>query len=98
VDKTPAQLEAEGVETIDVEWEGMTLPVPADAQGWDLDALEAFENGKAIGLIRALFTSETYEQMKVTFRRNHGRPPKLKDLDGLMEAIAKSAGFESPGE
>lgn len=97
-DPTPVQREATAEATIDVEWEGMTLSIPTDADEWDVDAIEAFERGQAISLLRAMFTSAVYDQMKVTFQRNHGRTLKLKDLTGLMDAMATAAGFDNAGE
>ncbi len=45
-----------------------------------------------------MFGDSVFEDMKRTFEKNHGRPAKLKDLQSLMDAIAKAAGFGSPGE
>lgn len=94
---TPAQQEASG-DDITIEWEGMTLTVPADASKWDIDAVEAFEQGKAVTLLRLVFTSDVYDRMKATFQRNHGRKMLLEDVNGLMDEMAKAAGFGSPGE
>ena len=96
-DPTPAQVEAT-TGSIDVEWEGMTLTVLTDTNEWPVDALEAFELGHAISLLRAMFTSDVYEAMKATFQRNHGRSLRLKDLNGLTEAMANAAGFDTTGE
>ncbi len=93
---TPAHLEAIGGQ-VTITWEGQTLLLPQTVEDWDPDALEAFENGKAIGALRSLLGAQ-YEQARQQFRRDHGRKATVGDLSKIVEAIAEVYGFDSPGE
>lgn len=84
-------------DTIDVDWEGITVTVPATADDWDPDVLEAFENGKAIAAVKGLLGVDTYERVRRQFRKTHGRKMVVRDLNDLMETVAAVYGFESAG-
>ena len=95
----PVKTEATSVDgdTIDVDWEGITITVPATADDWDPDVLEAFENGKAIAAVKGLLGVDTYERVRRQFRNTHGRKMVVRDLNDLMEKVAEVYGFESAG-
>lgn len=97
-DKTPAQIEAEETETVDVEWEGITFTIPASLDELDLDALAAFEAGKSAIAIRAVLGETSYARMRREFQQSHGRAVKVKDMLGLLDKIAVTYGFKSAGE
>lgn len=95
-DKTPAQLEAEGAETITVDWNGIPVTVPATVDQLDLDAIEALEAGKAVTAIRAIVGSRAFDKLKADYAKQHGRP-KVSDLEAMVEALAKAYGFDTSG-
>lgn len=94
---TPAQTEANADEFVDVDWDGVTVTVPASPEQMDLDALEAFEGGKAIAALRAMIGSKGYDDLRKRYEKKHGRKPVVGDLGRLMEAIAATYGFETQG-
>jgi hypothetical protein len=96
-DTTPAQREAEGVDTIDVDWDGITITFPASPEDADMDAVEAFENGKAITFARHLLGTERYDEVRAEWRKANGRKPTPNDMAPVMEAVAKAWGFETQG-
>lgn len=93
-----AQNEAEGVENVDLDWEGITITIPVSVDEWDIDTLEAFETGKAATGIRALIGSARYDAVKAEFAKAHGRKFKVKDAASLMDAVAVACGFKSAGD
>lgn len=97
-DTSPAQREAEGDPTTTVDWDGVTVAIPASPDDMDLDALEAFEGGKAVAALRAMIGSKGYDQLRRDYESTNGRKPKVSDLGRLMDGIAGAYGFESKGE
>ena len=79
-DKTPAQIEAEGDETVTVDWDGVPVTVPASAEDLDLDAIEAFETGKAVTEV----VHECCPDLDVENRTTVGHFPQA---DGVERAI-----------
>lgn len=96
--KPAAQREAEGEETVTIEWHGMSVEVPATIEGWDPDAAEAFETGRAITGLRLLVGSRRYDELRAEFKRQTGRKATIRDLTPLTEEVAKLYGFEAPPE
>jgi hypothetical protein len=93
---TPTQAEAEGTPIV-VDWEGVELTVPASVQDWDLDTLEAFEQGRAITAIKSLLGDDGYKQATDAFQAKHGRKVKVRDVEGLMSTVAGAYGFGDTG-
>jgi hypothetical protein len=91
------QAEATGADTITVEWDGVPVTLPAKPDDWDLETLEAFEQGKAATAVRGVLGS-SYDSVLGAFQKRHGRKPKVRDLESFMQAFASAYGFESPGE
>lgn len=89
-DMNPAQLEAEDAETATIEWRGETFVLPATVDDWPIDALEAFEAGRAAAAVRALLDEDQYARMK----RLGG---KVRDFNEFGELIARLFGFDSAG-
>lgn len=96
-DKTPAQVEAEGDDTVTVDWDGVPVTVPASAEDLDLDAIEAFETGKAVTALRAMVGSKEYDRLRADYAKANGHRPKVADLGNLMTEIAKAYGFDTAG-
>lgn len=59
----------------------------AQTKEWDLDVLEAIEDGKTVGVVRAILGDKQWEQFK-----KKGR--KVEDLNQLFDAIAKATGIQ----
>lgn len=81
-----------------LDWQGVTVTVPAELDDLDPDSIEAFENGKAITAIRSIFGSDEYDRARSEFQKLHGRRPAMRDLGSLSDAVAAHFGFESAGE
>jgi len=94
--KSAAQAEAEGDETLDVEWQGYTFTIPAQIDEWSGDALEAFEGGKAITAVRELVGSSRLDAVKREYRKQHGRAMRVKDYGEIVDAVAKRYGLTPP--
>lgn len=93
-----AQAEATGTD-LTVEWDGVTLTLPANVDDWDPDAVEAFESGKVVTAIRGLLGDRQYEQARRDYAKAHdGRRPTMGDLGRLMDLVAQTYGFGDAGE
>lgn len=88
--KPAAQLEAEGVTTVDVEWRGHTFTADADAEGWTVETTLAFEEGKAASIIRELLGPVQWAEFMST-------KPKNRDLKDLSSVLADALGLSSSG-
>lgn len=96
-DKTPAQIEADGDETVIVKWDDIEITIPASPEDLDLDAIEALENGKGITFLRHLMGAVRYEQVKREWQKENGRKPRPDDVAPFLEDVAKVYGFDSAG-
>jgi hypothetical protein len=96
--KTPAQTEAEGVETTTLDWDGVAVAIPAEFEGLDPDVIEAFENNKAITACRAIMGSDQYDAARQKWAQKNGRRVVMGDIGRLFDAIGAAYGFESAGE
>lgn len=88
--KSAAQVEAEGVQTIDVEWRGHTFTVPADADDWTVEAMMAFEEGLNAHGLKAILEPAAWAELMAT-------KPRKRDLMDLFDAMAKALGMDSSG-
>lgn len=68
-----------------VEFDGDTYLIPP-ATEWDLDVLEAYEEGQIVATVRSLIGRDAY----ATFRASHS---KVRDLQALFEAIQEALGL-----
>lgn len=91
------QAEATGQETVDIDWDGVTVTLPAKPDDWDLEALEAFEQGKPATAARGVL-GDQYDATVRAYKAKHGRGPKVRDLETLMQAFATAYGFDSAPE
>lgn len=88
VKPTPAQIEAEDIDTIEIEFKGETYVFPAaleDASGDVLDHIESQQLGKAL---RGLIGREEWAKFKST-------NPTIKDYGELFGAFAREVGLDS---
>lgn len=85
------QAEAEGVNTVTVEYGGRSYVLPASLDDADASVLEAIDDRKASYAIRELLGPEQYKAFKAT-------KPKVRDYDGLFTVYAEMIGLESAGE
>lgn len=88
--KPAAQREAENAETVVVTHADLKFTIAADVADWDVDALEAFEDGKAAAAVRAVLGPQQWAEFKKT-------KPKTRDLAAVSDAIASAMGFETAG-
>lgn len=65
-----------------LDWRGVSVTVPADLARVDPDALEAFENGKAITGLRLSIGSDEYDKVRRRFETKHGYAPTVIDIAG----------------
>lgn len=72
-------------EMVSFEFDGDTYSV-APADEWDLDVLEAFEDGKVVATVRALVGPAGWATYK-------SKPRKVKDLDAFFTAIQEALGL-----
>jgi hypothetical protein len=84
------EVEARGVETVDVVWRDVTLKVPANVDDWPIDAVEAFEDGKQLAFARALLSFDDYQTLKRV-------APTVRDFKGFMDLMAERLGFADLG-
>jgi len=87
----PAQVDGTPGVTVEVEWRGQTLALPSTIDDCDIEVLEAFEAGKAVGFVRALLGETQWARLRATGL-------KVRDLNELGDAIAKALGFAGTGE
>lgn len=69
---------------VSFDFDGETYTIPPAAE-WDLDVLEAAEDGRNIAMIRALLGEEGW----TTFR---SKPRTVADLTEMTQAIEKAVG------
>lgn len=89
--KSAAQLEAEGVESVEVEYAGKTYTFPASLEDADGDVLDAIDNEKLSHALRGLLDDQQWNAFKAT-------RPKVRDYNALFDAYAKVIGLGSAGE
>jgi hypothetical protein len=77
-----------------VHHQGERYRLPASPDDWDVDALEAFEAGKVVTAIKGILGPKAWGQL----RANHEGTLRVRDLEPLMDQIAKAYGFDSVGE
>lgn len=89
--KTAAQIEAEGIETVDIEWRDLTFTVPATPDDWPVVITLAFEEGKAATGVKGMLGREQWAELMKTKPRN-------RDLGELFDEIAAAVGLGDAGK
>lgn len=77
-----------------VSHQGERYRLPASSDDWDVDSLEAFETGKVVTAIKGILGAKAWQRI----RASHEGGLKVRDLEPLMDQIAKAYGFDSVGE
>jgi hypothetical protein len=78
--RKPATAKTEAKDTaVTFDFDGETYSVPTAAE-WDVETLEAFEDGRIIATVRTLLGAEQWAKYKAKGRR-------VTDLTALFEAI-----------
>lgn len=88
--KTAAQREAEGIETVEVEYDGEFYEIPADPIDWKVSTTEAFEQGKIVTAIRGLVGREQWAILA-------GKGYRNRQFRELFDLLAEAGGFEQSG-
>lgn len=89
--KSAAQIEAEGIAEIEVQWRTLTFTVAAEADDWSVETTLAFEEGKAASGVRGILGPEQWGELMETNPRN-------RDLGELFDAIAAALGLDTSGK
>lgn len=87
--KSPAQREAEAIETVTVPFRGIDFEIPV-TDDWTIDALEAFTAGDQFRGLREVLGQEQYD----TFKKNFNRRRYLDEFSKLM---SEELGLDTPG-
>jgi hypothetical protein len=95
-DKTPAQIEAEGG-TVDVDWLGHTITLPATPDDWDINVTRAFQRGDIVGAVEGLIGEAEFAKVEKAHRKAHGGKFLNRDLAPLGDKIAEVYGLETAG-
>jgi hypothetical protein len=96
-DSTPAEREATQDETIEVEWLGQTVHLPATPEDWDINVTRAFAKGDLITAIEELVGAAAFRRIEKAHRAKHGGKFRNADLKPLGDKIAETYGFENQG-
>lgn len=81
-----ARAEAQG-KGVDVEFDGVTYTVPPSSE-WDLDAIEAAENGQVITSVKMILGDAQWTEF-----RKHNKT--MGDLERFMDAVGDVTGGNS---
>lgn len=68
--------------TVEIDWRGVTVKVPASLNYVDPDAIEAFENAKAISGLRLAIGSDEYDRARRRFESVNKYAPTMVDIGG----------------
>jgi len=86
-----AALEAEANGTIrEFEYKGQKYTVESDSQNWSVETMLAYEDGKAVSVVRAILGPEQWAQFMAT-------KPNNKDFNNFTEDLFEQLGL-STGE
>lgn len=83
--QAPAKAEAIDAD-VTFEHDGETYVI-GPSKSWDLDALEAFDDGRMTVCVRLILGDEQYRKFK-------RKPRSIGDLDALFEEAQRAAGIE----
>lgn len=84
--KSAAQIEAEGVETVDVEWRGLTFTLPSDPEDWSVAAISAAEKGQSFTSLELILGPKQWAEFMKT------KPTRRDGID-LNRALTKALGM-----
>ncbi|GAA4981223.1 hypothetical protein [Actinopolymorpha pittospori] len=84
-DSTPAKAEARG-ESVAFEYDGDSYVVPPPME-WDVDVLEAYEDGKVATTVRALLGASQWAKFR-------SKPRTVQSLNDLFVSLQTAMGLE----
>ena len=88
--KSAPQREAEGITTIDIEYDGESYEIPSDPADWPITASEALENKLVISAVRLMLGPKQWQKV---VRKNY----RNRQFSEMFDLIAREGGFESAG-
>ena len=84
--KSAAQIEAEGIQTTDVEWRGHTFTVASDPDDYPVEVIIAFEKGQHFVGLELILGDKGWARFMKT-------KPLKRDGVSLFEAIQEGLGL-----
>ncbi len=78
-------------ETVEVEWHGQSLTIPASLDDAPIEVMEAFEAGKSVAALRGLLGATEFERLKAAGMTG-------RDFKELTKACSLALGFEDSGK
>ena len=88
--KPAAQIEAEGIATVQVEFKGATYTFPAGIEDADGDVLDAIDDQKLSHALHGLLEGDEWARFKAT-------KPRVHDYTDMFDAYAKVIGLGTSG-
>lgn len=88
--KSPPQREAEGITTIEIQFDGEDYEIPADPADWPVDASEAMEHNHVITAVRIMLGPKQWQKVARKKYRN-------RQFRELFDLIATESGFGTSG-
>lgn len=88
---TPAELEASDATTVDVEFNGVTVTMPASLDDADGDVIDAIDDMKLSHALKGLMSDDDWKRFKAT-------KPTVKQYAALFDAYAAKIGLGGTGE
>lgn len=92
---TPLEREADGVALVGLEFDGETYWCPTDPADWRSEAIEAFEDGKAMRALKYML--EPDEDGKSGYALLKSKRYRMRKINELFHALGKVGGFETSG-
>ncbi|AZV00744.1 hypothetical protein SEA_KIKO_17 [Gordonia phage Kiko] len=90
IDESRAR-EVDGVTLVPFDFRGDTYWFPRDVEDWDLRAMRAFEDDKALTALEYLFADD--EDGRPGYELLMSRGYRLRDVEELFELVAEIGGF-----
>lgn len=90
IDESRAR-EVDGITLVPFDFRGDTYWFPRDVEDWDLRAMRAFEDDKALTALEYLFADD--EDGKPGYDLLMSRGYRLRDVEELFELVADIGGF-----
>ena len=85
--KAALEAEATGENVREFQYKNKTYKINGDPEQWALEAMEAYEDGKSVAMVRALLGPDQWAQ----FMRTR---PATKDFADFLEILFKTIGVE----
>jgi hypothetical protein len=79
--------EAEKPKVIEVEFRGNTYHLPGDPEEWDVEVMEALEEDRMVGCLKALIGESQWKQLKARHKL------KMKDFEEVADVFLSAVGL-----